>query len=183
MLGGGLQPRIARAGRAFGGQRGSELWMTLQFNPPVISTPPAFSRRVPWRDRPPPPSQSSQFSLWSWNMPSPCPVVRPCWRRNTADSAWRRGHGLFGPKELDGLLAWVACIADAQPIESYVSLRHAGVHILGRQFLKQAGTRLNASKHGRKPAEEREGAEDCKQRAKPVRDNHEADNAGPNRGS
>jgi arsenite methyltransferase len=24
------------------------------------------------------------------------------------------------PKELDGLLAWIACIADAQPVESYV---------------------------------------------------------------
>ena len=24
------------------------------------------------------------------------------------------------PKELDGLLAWMACIADAQPVESYV---------------------------------------------------------------
>jgi hypothetical protein len=24
------------------------------------------------------------------------------------------------PKELDGLLAWIACIADAQPVDSYV---------------------------------------------------------------
>lgn len=31
------------------------------------------------------------------------------------------------PKELDGLLAWIACIADAQPVETYVQyLRAAG---------------------------------------------------------
>ena len=29
-----------------------------------------------------------------------------------------RGPSL--PKELDGLLAWVACIADAQPVEGYI---------------------------------------------------------------
>ena len=34
------------------------------------------------------------------------------------------------PKELDGLLAWVACIADAQPLESYV------------QYLSDAGFRV-----------------------------------------
>jgi hypothetical protein len=34
------------------------------------------------------------------------------------------------PKELDGLLAWVACIADAQPIEKYAQhLRSAGLEI------------------------------------------------------
>lgn len=39
-----------------------------------------------------------------------------------------RGSDL--PKELDGLLAWVACIADAQPIESYVAyLNGAGLRV------------------------------------------------------
>jgi hypothetical protein len=34
------------------------------------------------------------------------------------------------PKELDGLLAWVACIADAQPMESYVGyLNGAGLRV------------------------------------------------------
>ena len=34
------------------------------------------------------------------------------------------------PKELDGLLAWVACIADAQPIDSYVQyLSDSGFHV------------------------------------------------------
>jgi ubiquinone/menaquinone biosynthesis C-methylase UbiE len=37
------------------------------------------------------------------------------------------------PKELDGLLAWIACIADAQPIHSYV------------QFLSSAGFRAACS--------------------------------------
>ena len=32
------------------------------------------------------------------------------------------------PKELDGLLAWIACIADAQPVEDYfASFRAAGL--------------------------------------------------------
>lgn len=34
------------------------------------------------------------------------------------------------PKELDGLLAWVACIADAQPLDSYrAHLAEAGIHV------------------------------------------------------
>jgi uncharacterized protein YgbK (DUF1537 family) len=34
------------------------------------------------------------------------------------------------PKELDGLLAWIACIADAQPLESYAGyLTRAGLQI------------------------------------------------------
>jgi ubiquinone/menaquinone biosynthesis C-methylase UbiE len=34
------------------------------------------------------------------------------------------------PKELDGLLAWIACIADAQPVEIYVQcLRAAGFRV------------------------------------------------------
>ena len=37
------------------------------------------------------------------------------------------------PKELDGLLAWIACIADAQPVESYV------------QYLRAAGFRVEAT--------------------------------------
>jgi arsenite methyltransferase len=39
-----------------------------------------------------------------------------------------RGPAL--PKELDGLLAWIACIADAQPVDSYIKyLRAAGFHV------------------------------------------------------
>jgi arsenite methyltransferase len=37
------------------------------------------------------------------------------------------------PKELDGLLAWIACIADAQPVEAYV------------QYLRTAGFRVEAT--------------------------------------
>lgn len=34
------------------------------------------------------------------------------------------------PKELDSLLAWIACIADAQPVETYTDyLRSAGLHV------------------------------------------------------
>lgn len=34
------------------------------------------------------------------------------------------------PPELDGLLAWIACIADAQPLEGYVQyLAHAGLNV------------------------------------------------------
>lgn len=36
------------------------------------------------------------------------------------------------PKELDGLLAWIACIADAQPVDSYI------------QYLRGAGFRVQA---------------------------------------
>src|SRR5215472_4361341 len=36
-------------------------------------------------------------------------------------------RGSVLPKELDGLLAWIACIADAQPLENYIQyLRDAG---------------------------------------------------------
>ena len=37
------------------------------------------------------------------------------------------------PKELDGMLAWIACIADAQPVETYV------------QYLYAAGFRVEAT--------------------------------------
>ncbi len=37
------------------------------------------------------------------------------------------------PKELDGLLAWIACIADAQPVDSYT------------QYLRAAGFRVAAT--------------------------------------
>ena len=37
------------------------------------------------------------------------------------------------PKELDGLLAWIACIADAQPVDSYI------------QYLSTAGFRVEAT--------------------------------------
>jgi ubiquinone/menaquinone biosynthesis C-methylase UbiE len=43
-------------------------------------------------------------------------VLRDCGRVGLSDLT--RGPVL--PKELDSLLAWVACIADAQPVESYV---------------------------------------------------------------
>jgi arsenite methyltransferase len=39
-------------------------------------------------------------------------------------------RGLVLPKELDGLLAWIACIADAQPVDRYV------------QYLSNASFRL-----------------------------------------
>lgn len=39
-------------------------------------------------------------------------------------------RGSVLPKELDGLLAWIACIADAQPVDSYIQyLRAAGFRI------------------------------------------------------
>lgn len=39
-------------------------------------------------------------------------------------------RGSFLPKELDKLLAWIACIADAQPLDSYVQyLRAAGFRV------------------------------------------------------
>jgi arsenite methyltransferase len=55
------------------------------------------------------------------------------------------------PKSLDSLLAWVACVADAQPIESYAStLRAAGLmveHVEShdeslRELVKQVRTKL-----------------------------------------
>jgi ubiquinone/menaquinone biosynthesis C-methylase UbiE len=40
-------------------------------------------------------------------------------------------RGAVLPRELDGLLAWIACIADAQPVESYAGyLTSAGFSIL-----------------------------------------------------
>jgi ubiquinone/menaquinone biosynthesis C-methylase UbiE len=39
-------------------------------------------------------------------------------------------RGPILPKELDGLLAWIACIADAQPVEAYARyLRAASFHV------------------------------------------------------
>ncbi len=35
------------------------------------------------------------------------------------------------PKELDGLLAWVACIADAQPVENYIHCLNSAGLLLG----------------------------------------------------
>lgn len=46
-------------------------------------------------------------------------------------------RGAVLPKELDGLLAWIACIADAQPVETYV------------QYLRPAGFRVDQTeRHG-----------------------------------
>ncbi len=42
-------------------------------------------------------------------------------------------RGAVLPKELDGLLAWIACIADAQPVDSYI------------QYLRAAGFRVEAT--------------------------------------
>src|SRR5207253_1396646 len=39
-------------------------------------------------------------------------------------------RGAVLPKELDGLLAWIACIADAQPIKNYIEqLDAAGLRV------------------------------------------------------
>ena len=51
-------------------------------------------------------------------------VLRPGGRVGISDLT----RGLELPKELDGLLAWIACIADAQSIESYANqLNRAGL--------------------------------------------------------
>jgi arsenite methyltransferase len=43
-------------------------------------------------------------------------VLRPCGRVGLSDLT----RGPTVPKELDGVLAWIACIADAQPVDGYV---------------------------------------------------------------
>ena len=43
------------------------------------------------------------------------------------------------PKELDGLLAWVSCVADAQPIEHYIHyLRSAGLAVQATELQDEA---------------------------------------------
>ncbi len=51
-------------------------------------------------------------------------VVRPCGRVGLSDLT--RGPTL--PKELDCLLAWIACIADAQPVDSYTEYLRAAAY-------------------------------------------------------
>lgn len=43
-------------------------------------------------------------------------VLKPCGRVGISDLT----HTSMLPQELEGLLAWIACIADAQPIEQYI---------------------------------------------------------------
>src|SRR6266849_4039613 len=54
------------------------------------------------------------------------------------------------PKELDSLLAWIACIADAQPVENYVDcLRSAGFDFTSaKQMAKSAHTAIQKGQLG-----------------------------------
>jgi arsenite methyltransferase len=62
-------------------------------------------------------------------------ILRPSGRVGLSDLT--RGPVL--PNELDGLLAWVACIADAQPIDSYEKyLDDAGFRIEHREERNEA---------------------------------------------
>lgn len=62
-------------------------------------------------------------------------VLRPCGRVGLSDLT--RGPTL--PKELDSLLAWIACIADAQPVEGYARyLRSAGFEMENMELHDEA---------------------------------------------
>lgn len=66
-------------------------------------------------------------------------VLRPGGRVGLSDMT--RGAAL--PKELDGLLAWLTCVADAQPLERYsMDLTDAGIRIGGTEAHDDALTEM-----------------------------------------
>jgi arsenite methyltransferase len=66
-------------------------------------------------------------------------VLSPCGRVGLSDLT--RGSAL--PKELDGLLAWIACIADAQPVDTYAEyLRSADFELEKVEVHDEALTKM-----------------------------------------
>ena len=55
---------------------------------------------------------------------------RKRYRRHHGEGDEQASQCQIGTKRLDGLLAWIACIADAQPIKNYMEhLEAAGLHV------------------------------------------------------